>query len=346
VIGPRDRTSEAAQRSPRFSGFGFGKMKDFVLRLIRVLGSLVPVRVRHLFIKGLLQDANLIRSYGFVYLSSLSERLNIVRLSARGDYGIFSSVPTDLTIFRRYAETGKWSNETNKFIKGFFKAEAGTYLDIGANIGMTVVPLAVSDPQVKCHAFEPEPNNYQNLERNIAENCPAGNVKTYQLAIFDRETVLPFEIATINLGDHRLHASTDLPAKEGEAERKIINVKCIRLDDLPMELDGPLLVKVDTQGAEPFVFAGGQATLAKADILLLEWSPYLMARLGGDPKIIVDFLRKNFSMGRIGPPDDAPAAISDRKSMDEICSTLLPSITAWRDDPHKYVDVIAEKRTT
>src|SRR5260370_35651308 len=86
-------------------------------------GSLVPVRVRHLFIKGLLQDANLIRSYGFVYLSSLSERLNIVRLSARGDYGIFSSVPTDLTIFRRYAQTGKWSNETNKLIKGFFKAK-------------------------------------------------------------------------------------------------------------------------------------------------------------------------------------------------------------------------------
>src|SRR5258708_12193190 len=191
-------------------------MKDFVLRLIRVLGSLVPVRVRHLFIKGLLQDANLIRSYGFVYLSSLSERLNIVRLSARGDYGIFSSVPTDLTIFRRYAETGKWSNETNKFIKGFFKAEAGTYLDIGANIGMTVVPLAVSDPQVKCHAFEPEPNNYQNLERNIAENCPAGNFKTNKLPIFDRKTVVPFEMPTINLRNHRFTPSPTFPPHEAK----------------------------------------------------------------------------------------------------------------------------------
>jgi hypothetical protein len=70
-----------------------------------------------------------------------------------------------------------------------------------------------------------------------------------------------------------------------------------------------------------------------------------MARLGGDPNIIIDFLRKEFSMGRIGLPDDASTGISDRKSMEEICSTLLPSITAWQDDPHKYVDIIAEKRT-
>jgi FkbM family methyltransferase len=231
-----------------------------------------------------------------------------------------------------------------QFHQEFFKTEAGTYLDIGANIGMTVVPVAFN-PLVKCHAFEPEPANYQNLERNIAENCPDGNVKTYRVALFEREAVLPFEIATINLGDHRLHVSTDLPAKEGEAERKIINVPCIRLDDLAIALDGPLLIKIDTQGAEPFVFAGGQVTLAKADIILLECSPYLMARLGGDPNIIIDFLRKEFSVGRIGLPDDASTGISYRKSMEEICSILLSSITVWQDDPHKYVDIIDEKRT-
>jgi FkbM family methyltransferase len=318
-------------------------MQQIGLWIVRVLGSLLPVKILHLVVKGLLQNDRLIRKYGFVYLSSLSEELNIVRLSARGSYGVFSSLPTDLAVFRQYAETGKWSDETNNFIKGFFQGGAGTYLDIGANIGMTVVPVAASNRLVNCHAFEPEPANYENLVYNISENCSSGNVRTYQLALFDREAVLPFEIAQKNLGDHRLHISTGLPSKLGEVARKIINVPCIRLDDLEIAIDGPFFAKIDTQGAEPYIFSGGQATLAKADVILFEWSPYLMARIGGDPNIIIDFLRKEFSTGRIGQPEGSSAGIDARISIEEICAILQTSITAWREDPYKYVDIIVEK---
>ena len=55
--------------------------------------------------------------------------------------------------------------------------------------------------------------------------------------------------------------------------RKIIEVRCVRLDDLSIELDGPVFAKIDTQGAEPFVFAGGTHTLARADAIQVEWSP-------------------------------------------------------------------------
>jgi hypothetical protein len=85
--------------------------------------------------------------------------------------------------------------------------------------------------------------------------------------------------------------------------RKIIEVRCARLDDLPIQLSGPVFAKVDTQGAEPYVFAGGSKTLSKADAILVEWSPYHMARLGGDPNVVLQFLEEHFTYGKIEETD-------------------------------------------
>ena len=314
-------------------------MKQVALRTVHVLGSLLPVSVLHLIVKGLLQNEKLSRRYGFSYLSTLAVRFNIVRLTARGDYGMFSSSPSDGEVFREYAETGKWSPESNFRIRRFFQESTGTYIDIGANIGLTLVPIAAAT-RVKCFAFEPEPANFLNLKLNVSENCRAGNVHLYQLALFDRNTTLPFELAVGNLGDHRLRVPTDAVARQAETQRRTIEVPCVRLDELSLPIEGPLLVKIDTQGAEPFVFAGGAETLSKAQVILLEWCPYLMRRLGGDPEVIINFLLQNFSVGTIDQPDDPGTR---KQSMKDVCQTLRQLVVAWRDDPKRYVDIFAEK---
>lgn len=101
-------------------------------------------------------------------------------------------------------------------------------------------------------------------------NCPTSNIETFQLALHEREEVLPFEIADGNLGDRRLHIELNLPAKENEVARKITEVRCARLDGLPIQLAGPVFAKVDTEDAEPYVFAGGSKPLAKVDAILVE----------------------------------------------------------------------------
>ncbi|CAN7735049.1 FkbM family methyltransferase [Paraburkholderia hospita] len=293
--------------------------------------------------KSLLEDPVLVREYGYLYLSSLARKLNVVQLSASGQYGTMASSSNDLSILRKYAETGRWAPEVSERLKVFFAGCGGTYLDIGANIGMTTIPIAQHNDQVKCYAFEPEPINYRNLVRNIAENCPSSNVKTYQLALHEREEVLPFEIADGNLGDHRLHIKTGLLAKQNEVGRKIIEVCCVRLDDLPIELTGPVFAKIDTQGAEPFVFAGGRQTLARADTILVEWSPYHMARLGGDPNVVLSFLEEHFNYGQIEEADAKAGQQGESGQMKEITARLQSTITRWRDDPFSYVDVIATR---
>jgi hypothetical protein len=104
---------------------------------------------------------------------------------------------------------------------------------------------------------------------------------------------------------------------------------------------GPLAVKIDTQGAEPFVFSGGSRTLAGADLIIAEWAPYWLGRLGGDPTAVTTLLqRSSFQVsiaegedGPIPPPEPAATAVE----------RLLEMAHRHRDDPLVYADIIARK---
>ncbi len=317
-------------------------MKRAILHVLGSLGSLLPDRVWRAILKIFLQNERLMDLYGMYYLSELASQLNIIRVSVIGEYGIFASAPNDNIVLKAYSRNGTWAAGTNRAIRNFFTEDQGTYLDIGANIGLTVVPIAAHS-NVKCFAFEPDPTNYRNLQINIFENCKNENVKAYKLALFDREAVLPFEISPSNLGDHRLRLGYAGPGRQAEDKRQVTEVPCGRLDDMDLPVQAPFFVKIDTQGAEPFVVAGGRKTLAKADVILMEWSPYHMSRMGGDPNIIIEFLRTNFTSARIKNAD-SDGDEAEFQPIAEICLALTTSFGEWSDDPSKYVDIVATHR--
>ena len=59
-------------------------------------------------------------------------------------------------------------------------------------------------------------------------------------------------------------------------------LRLCRSTKLPGNLKGPLAVKIDTQGAEPFVVSGGKETLGRAGLIVSEFGPDGMAQLGGN----------------------------------------------------------------
>lgn len=315
-------------------------MKKLLFSAAGVATSVLPVRLRHVLATSLLDDPSLLKRYGYRYLSGLAGRLNVVRLSATGEYGTMSSSSNDVWILRAYAESGRWASQLAERLDAFFKGTGGTYLDIGANIGMTSIPVLQRNPAVECYVFEPEPVNYQNLLLNISVNCPSSKVRPYQLALHDRKGMLPFEIAEGNLGAHRFHVETGLPPKMAEPGRRVTEVPCVRLDDLSIELHPPVFVKIDTEGAEPFVIAGGRHTLSQADTILLEWSPYSMARVGADPTVVLEFLETHFQYGEIEHTDARRGQPGSSGSMKEITEELAGTIERWKNDPSQYVDVI------
>jgi FkbM family methyltransferase len=318
-------------------------MKRLIFAAAGVVTSALPLRVRHVLAKSLLNNPSLVSEHGYAYLCGLARQLNIAQISATGQYGTMISCSNDMSILKAYAETGRWAPELLERVKLFFPDSGGTYLDIGANIGMTVVPILEHNSAVKCYAFEPEPANYRNLLLNIYANCPSSDVHVYPLALHEREGMLPFQIADGNLGAHRLHVETDLPTTLEEGSRRVVEVRCVRLDDLALELRPPVFVKIDTEGAEPFVVAGGMQTLARADAITLEWSPYNMARLGADPTVVLNFLERHFEYGQIEQTDAKAGQPGESGLMRDITARLADTITEWRNRPF-YVDVVATRK--
>jgi len=145
-----------------------------------------------------------------------------------------------------------------------------TLVDVGANIGIYTIFAAVRG--VKVFAFEPEALNYAILNQNIYVNG-LENVTAYCCALTDMEVFPQADISTLNLSmvmpggschsfgeevDHRLQERKP-PFKQG----------CIGLPLCEFDI-GPDYIKIDVDGFEHKVVAGGQPHIKGAKSVLIE----------------------------------------------------------------------------
>lgn len=169
--------------------------------------------------------------------------LPILRGPARGCRWIVGSAPH-----------GAWlgSLERNKLARFAAALRPGaTVWDIGANVGLFTLPAALGvGPTGRVVAFEPFPANLDFLDRHVALNG-LSNVTVVRAAV-GAETGWQ----TMSEGSSRseFHADPD----------GIWRLPAVRLDAWRSEsgADAPAVVKIDVEGAEAGVFAGGAATFA------------------------------------------------------------------------------------
>lgn len=129
-------------------------------------------------------------------------------------------------------------------------AEPGSvFADVGANIGLfTVVIAAAVGPSGHVYSFEPEPENFALLEKNIARNRLT-NVTAEQLAIGAAPSVMTLHVKLGSIGTHSL-----LAGPKTEMEREVL-VEVTDLDSYFRRQERwPELIKVDVEGFEPHVF--------------------------------------------------------------------------------------------
>jgi FkbM family methyltransferase len=317
------------------------RMKAFLKRVLQAGMACWPTRLKAAVANLLCRDETFIRTYGRDLIAQVAPICGIDGVRATGNVGDILSSPSDRTVFATYAMTGSWAASTNAlFTKFFTKNGGGTYLDIGANIGLTTIPIARL-PNVQCFAFEPAPENFRNLKANVRANCDPDKVKTFQVALFESESQLDFELSDYNLGDHRISLNGSTGPDDA---REVVRVRAVPLDSLDLVRGtAGLAVKIDTQGAEPFVIAGGRKTLADAQLLAIEWWPYMMARMGADPMVVLNFLRATFKFGGVC---EAESDVDNRQfsPMDQICDQLLQTIVTQKDNEKYYVDIVATKQ--
>lgn len=273
-------------------------------------------------------------------LSTCLSRSVIESVVVHGRQGIFEGSARDVSVILKYALEGEWSPRTVKRIADRLSVTGGTYIDIGANIGLTAIPVALAGAAVI--AFEPVPLNVSYLTRNIALNGVSDRIVVHNCAVLDGSRTVEFELSAENHGDHRLRNSLGME-KMGENTWSTIQVHGRALDDLlkPDTLTAPLIIKMDTQGSEPIVIAGGKRTFALAEMIICEFSPYQMARMGSDVSRILALLREFSSIEiYVGESEDAEPA----QAADAAVAFLEDYNRKWQDEPYgRYLNVIATR---
>lgn len=140
-------------------------------------------------------------------------------------------------------------------------ANVSTILDCGANVGYSAAYLLSRFKNARLLAVEPDNANFAVLKRNIAPY--AERATCLRGAVWDRETTLQFDEATVGAGDE-----WGRQVKEGEGNVPAFDIPAL------MKMAGFSrvgLLKIDVEGAEREIFSGNTDNwLPLVDSLVIE----------------------------------------------------------------------------
>lgn len=202
-----------------------------------------------------------------------------------------------------------------------------TVIDIGANTGQFAAQIHGILPQAAISSFEPLSDCYEQLVQNM-KDMP--NFKAFNCALGEQDS------------QHQMYRSEFSPSSSllpmGETHKKVFphtqnstveDIIVRKLDTVfnEIELEDNILIKIDTQGYEDKVIAGGKEVISKAKVVILETSfeelyegqslfgeiYEAMVNLGFEYKGGLDYARKNPADGSVLQEDSIFVKKSDRK---------------------------------
>ena len=162
-------------------------------------------------------------------------------------------------------------------------------LDVGGYIGMISIGFVRNEVFGHAAAFEPNPNNFRILQKNIVQNKLSDRITAYNVALSDRKEQLSMELSTKNYGDHRIReqSNEDVGDHYGESGRKLIQVESVMLDEMMASNESAIadkvsLVWMDIQGHEGKFLQGAREFFKSHQHtpVAMEFWPYGIRRSG------------------------------------------------------------------
>ncbi|MDZ7957617.1 MAG: FkbM family methyltransferase [Aulosira sp. DedQUE10] len=147
-----------------------------------------------------------------------------------------------------------------------------TVIDIGANIGQFAISINAVLPKAQIYSFEPIPDCFNQLKASMVG---IKNFTAFNLGIGDQTGDLVFQYNTYSESSSFLQmAHLHKTAFPETSDSHPINVKIEKLDVVAQQilLTEPLLIKIDVQGYEDKVLAGGESTIKRAKLIIIETS--------------------------------------------------------------------------
>jgi FkbM family methyltransferase len=227
---------------------------------------------------------------------TLISRLNHLSLWRR-ELRLWNSVYTAPTLDRLaslYAHRLGWMGSAEKGFLASVVRDDSIVADVGANQGVYSLWLARAATKGHVFAFEPDPELFRCLERNIQIN-QLPNVVPVQAAASNCSGTLTFAANRINRGDNRV-------SRKMLENVDMIEVRAVTLDNAVSDqrLD---VLKIDVQGFEIEVLSGAKQILRANPSLtiLFEFWPYGLRQAGHDPTELWNLLKDGgFSIAALG----------------------------------------------
>ncbi len=166
----------------------------------------------------------------------------------------------------------------------------GDYVvDIGAHIGYYTLILAdIVGPTGKVYSFEPNPETFKILKKNVETNGYK-NVVLEQKAVSNKKGRIKLYLSKINTGDSRIHEVSD----DESFKYKEFNVESVSLDSYFKNVKRINFFKMDIQGAEPLALEGMKKLLKTKNLkFTMEFSPENLHSFGFNPEKILNTLSK------------------------------------------------------
>lgn len=166
-----------------------------------------------------------------------------------------------------------------------YKLSFDTAIDVGANCGLITLPL--SKKFKKVISFEPDPSNFQSLNKNISLNS-AKNILCHQLAVADSPGVIQLSVNRIIDGDGMINSGlSSLHKKNRVFSKDIVNTDVITIDDYCFQngIDDLSFLKIDTEGYEHLTLLEALETIKSSlPAIFYEFSLTLDNRCGDDSR--------------------------------------------------------------
>lgn len=185
---------------------------------------------------------------------------------------------------------GYWEDWITKVFMDNIK-QGMTVLDIGANIGYYSL---LAGKNVGFHgqlySFEANPEVCELLHNNIEINGLLQNTTIVNKAVFSENGTITFNVFEKHQGSSSIFVD-EKTASEFNDTLKKITVETITIDSLfkDKKVD---FIKIDAEGAEPYILKGAENTLRKNDsiVLMMEWSPTLLDKPDYKLKDFFDYI--------------------------------------------------------
>jgi len=164
-------------------------------------------------------------------------------------------------------------------------------LDIGANIGTTMIPRIALGDFTWAFAAEAEAANATCLRHAVTANALHDRIVVDHVAIAGHDGEIELAVST-QIGTHRVILDGDRP-------RGTIAVPCRRLDtwvrERAIDLALTTFIKCDVEGAEMSVLQGAPDVLQRRHIAWqIEFSPAALAKQGAQPTALLDVVSAHF----------------------------------------------------